>query len=201
MGLDSYLEKHPIVIATDVDEVLADFVNDFLCWYNKINGTNFTREMLTESYELHESLGNTQTYWLSWMKRFYEEGHVRKVGVLEGAKNGLDMLSGFETHAVTARPVLWHGHTVEWVAGGFPSVYEVHSVEGFREKGRKARKCKEIGARLIIEDGLPYAFECAEAGIKVVLMDAPWNRKPLPKGVVRAYSWAEIPRLVDLLCG
>ena len=201
MGLDSYLEQDNVVIATDIDEVLADYIVSFLSWYNKINGTKYTRDMLTESYELHESLGNTQKYWISWMKRFYEEGHVQKIGVLEGAKEGLAKLAGFEIHAVTARPTLWHEHTNQWVSQEFSSIYEVHSVEGFREKGRKARKCKEIGAKLIIEDNLSYANECVEQNIKVVLMDAPWNRKPLPKGVARAYSWSEIPGLVHLVIG
>jgi uncharacterized HAD superfamily protein len=47
----------------------------------------------------------------------------------------------------------------------------------------------------MIEDNLEYAIELANNGIKVFLLDKPWNQKYNPeihKSITKIYSWDEI---------
>lgn len=47
----------------------------------------------------------------------------------------------------------------------------------------------------MIEDNLDYAIEMANTGIKMYLLDKPWNKKFNPeinKGITKIYSWDEL---------
>jgi uncharacterized HAD superfamily protein len=46
---------------------------------------------------------------------------------------------------------------------------------------------------IMIDDNLPTVIECAEKGIKALLLDHPWNQtESLPTDVTRVFSWDEI---------
>ncbi|MBU0626098.1 hypothetical protein KKG31_03695 [Patescibacteria group bacterium] len=47
----------------------------------------------------------------------------------------------------------------------------------------------------MIEDNLEYGIELAQAGIKVYLLDRPWNQHYDPKihvGITKIFSWEEL---------
>jgi len=47
----------------------------------------------------------------------------------------------------------------------------------------------------MIEDNLDYAIEMANAGIKMYLLDKPWNQRFDPevnKGITKVSSWSEL---------
>ncbi len=47
----------------------------------------------------------------------------------------------------------------------------------------------------MIEDNIDYAIEMANAGIKMYLIDRPWNQKFDPeihKGIIKFYNWDEL---------
>ena len=57
--------------------------------------------------------------------------------------------------------------------------------------------CWQGGADILIEDQYILARHCADAGIKVLLLDSPWNREvALPENIARVRNWGEIVRRV-----
>ena len=120
---------------------------------------------------------------------------------MPGAKEGIDALlkKGYELHLVTSRPEVIKPQTEKWIKAHFPGKFtDLHHAfnPNIHKKDSKKKKweiCKEIGAGVLIEDFLPNAIGCSENGIKVYLMDAPWNQvEDLPENVVRVKSWKEI---------
>jgi uncharacterized HAD superfamily protein len=60
------------------------------------------------------------------------------------------------------------------------------------KKRLKSAMCKELGIQVMIDDHMSVAKDCAEAGIRVLLFDQPWNQGELPMGAERVHSWDEI---------
>lgn len=60
---------------------------------------------------------------------------------------------------------------------------------------------KELGCKVFIEDNVNVATSLAKAGIKVLLIDCPYNKGPLDKNIKRVYNWVEIKKEVSLLAG
>lgn len=188
------------IIAVDIDEVLADFIAYFVEYHNLTYQTSYTKDKIF-SFHLHEVFEVSKDEITERMIKFSEERHNAKITLVPGAKEGIDELlkKGYELHLVTSRPEAIKPQTEEWIKKHFPGKFtDLHHAfnPNIHPKGSKMKKweiCKEISAGLLIEDFLPNALGCAENGIKVLLMDAPWNQvEDLPEGVVRVKSWKEI---------
>ncbi|MCU9600533.1 hypothetical protein [Pallidibacillus thermolactis] len=62
----------------------------------------------------------------------------------------------------------------------------------------KVQAAKEWNIDIFFEDRYENAVEIHEqCKIPVVLFDTPYNRKPLPEGVIRVQSWMEAKKWVD----
>jgi len=58
---------------------------------------------------------------------------------------------------------------------------------------KKSDLCLKLGVEVLVDDCLEFAEECADKGIKVLLLDSPWNQTDsLPKNVKRMKNWDEI---------
>lgn len=191
------------IIAVDIDEVLADFIAYFVEYHNLTYQTQMTKDKVF-SFSLHEVFGVTEEDISQKMIRFSKEGHDLKITLVPGAKEGIDALlkKGYELHLVTSRPGAIKKVTESWIAEHFPNKFtNLHHAfnPNIHKPGSKKKKweiCKEIGAEVLIEDFLPNAIGCAENGIKVYLMDTPWNQTDdLPIGIIRVKSWKEIIKL------
>ena len=104
--------------------------------------------------------------------------------------------------AVTGRPGNLSDITEKWIeeyfSGMFSRIYHTRDELMSLDEKTKYEICKKAGAGILIEDWYNYADGCAENGIKVLLLDSPWNRdvKILP-GMARVHSWPEILEEVD----
>lgn len=191
------------VIAVDADEILAAFLEHFLIYHNSRYETNLSKADVF-SFKLEELFGIPEDEVLSRMNSYYEEGEVLKIEVVPGAIEGVNNLlkKGYELQIITARPPFYKEVTVEWVGKHFPDKFkQIHfAFNPFNknsEKLTKAQICKQIGAKVLIDDNLVNALDCAKNGILVYLMDAPWNQvEDLPSNIVRVKSWSEIVSLL-----
>jgi uncharacterized protein len=192
------------IIAVDIDEVLADFIAYFVEYHNLTYKTQMSRDKVF-SFALHEVFKVTREDITTKMIRFSEEGHDTKITLVKGAQEGIDALlkKGYELHLVTSRPEAIKPQTEQWIAKHFPGKFtDLHHAfnPNIHKKDSKMKKwevCKEIGAGVLIEDFLPNAIGCAENGIKVFLMDTPWNQTDdLPESIIRVKSWMEIVELI-----
>lgn len=61
------------------------------------------------------------------------------------------------------------------------------------ENKSKSEICGELGISIFIEDNSSYALDCAKKGIKVLLLDKPWNKNyEKHPNIIKVNSWEEI---------
>ena len=184
-------------IGVDFDDVVANFNDALRVYHNARYGT---------AYEY----GDINTFYLEvlWccskeemMQRVDEFYHSQEhTGMLpvEGAIAALTELSKhYSLVMITSRPDHIREYTLKWIAEHIPHVFSDthflgHYVAGDHVHKSKGDVCKEIAARVLIDDALHNAASVSTQGIPALLLDAPWNQGPLPKLVTRVMSWDEI---------
>ena len=182
------------IVGLDVDDVLCDFFNVLNERYNRIHGTNFRRE----DYK-------TYNLWDTWQCKMEEAmGEVYdlmtesegRLPVVRGAADAVEKLSWkYHSVALTSRSYGLESITRQWLRDNFYGmVCGVYFGNHFGGNNLPAVKKSELawraGAQLIVEDCLENAIDCAREGIKVLLLDCPWNQSAeLPANVERVFSW------------
>lgn len=188
------------IIAVDVDDVLVEFYAAFAEFHNRMYGTAICKESFT-SYFVHEVVGGGVEDAKVKIWAFYASDSFKCLPLVNGARQAIRCLAeAHELVAVTGRP---HGVAPitermldQYFYGCFTAV---HHTDAFRVGSvtdawqPKADLCIEIGADVIIEDYFGHAVPCAEAGVRVVLFDQPWNRWPVVPydRISRVHSWDE----------
>lgn len=190
------------VIAVDIDEVLADFLSYFVYFHNLMYKTSASKEDM-KKYYLHEVFDVDRDEMSMRYLEFKALHLLERLEPVKGAKEGISKLfeMGYEPHLVTARPQVIEKETKKWLSIHFKDVdlpiHFTHPMTGRVYHRKKSEICREIGAEVLIDDHIENALDCAENGIKVFLMDAPWNKtEDLPENVIRVKSWKEIVGLV-----
>lgn len=192
--------KHGKVIAVDIDEVLADFFAYFVYFHNLMYKTKVSlKDTNMEKYYLNEVFEVDRAEMHIRYMEFKALHLLEQLKPIQGSQSGMKKLikMGFEPHLVTARPQIIEEETRKWLSAHFKGIdlpiHFTHPGTGASHHFKKSEICKEIGAEILIDDHIENALDCAENGIKVFLMDAPWNKQEdLPEGVVRVKSWKEI---------
>lgn len=190
------------VVAVDFDEVTADFISYFIYFHNLMYKTNMSRDQML-SYYLHQDFDTDKEEMGIRFAEFRSfkllEQLKPAMGAIAGIKKLMDL--GFVPHFVTARPQSIEKETRVWLKKHFKDIdFPIHFThpESGQPKLKKSKICHSIGAKIIIDDHIDNALDCAENGITVYLMDAPWNqRESLPDNVIRVKSWKEILRRIN----
>jgi phosphoglycolate phosphatase-like HAD superfamily hydrolase len=151
---------------------------------------------------------------------------IEHLDPIAGAIAAIDALkkAGHELYIITARSDRDIEATELWLARHFfsswPETFKgVHygqsRAKDPAQRRLKSALCRELGIELMIDDTLSNARDCAEAGIRVLLLDRPWNQvgdagggagaaddassgaggsgePPLPAGVERVRGWEEV---------
>ena len=204
---DSPVVSMPVAVAVDVDEVLAQFIPALAQFHNDEYGTELSASSF-KSYEFHKVWGGSVSESNAKMDRFFSSHHfISRVEPVPGAFATLTSLkrefgSELELHVVTARKTVIKDLTLQWLESHYPGVFEVervhfgnhYSADGSISRS-KPEMCQAVGAVILIDDSITYAFQCAAAGIPVALFgNYAWNSSSadneLPSLVRRVNDWA-----------
>lgn len=165
----------------------------WLHYANQYFKTNLTEDRIIE-YDIHEVLGIPQEEYNLFYEIYGEELHLN-AAVRESARRVLNKLNrNHNINYVTAREPRLTEVTRRWLEmNGLPSgsLYVLGS-------HYKVNKAKELECHIFIEDRYENAVQLALAGFKVLLIDCPYNRKPLIYGITRIYSWVEIDKEIQM---
>lgn len=175
-----------MLIGVDIDEVLCETLDFGLIFFEgKIWNLPITREQVTDyflpnipGYEsisrevavaffvdsLKSSRALNELHPVSWayevLKKRKEEGHT--------------------FHAITARGEPMRPSTEAWMEKNFPNLFDtITFCNHYRDEYPKYTKeeiCKQEGIKIFIEDNPKYAIDLEKLGIKVFLLDKPWNK-------------------------
>jgi uncharacterized HAD superfamily protein len=165
-------------IGIDIDEVVAELTKKYIGFYNEKNGTDFKFENMYSHY-LEEPLNTTEEKIVELMFKFYETEDFNNLDLVEGAKELISELSkNHEIFFITARPPSVKEKTRFFLEKHFPdvSLNIFHSGDLHGKKKTKAEICLDQGIKFLIEDHHDYALDCARKGVKVFLLEKPWNK-------------------------
>lgn len=192
-----------MIIGVDIDEVLADMTTFFVRFHNENYNTNVTRKDI-HSFDLWKVVGGTQEDMARKFYEFYASKHFFEMTTVFGSQKHLKSLSEkHEIHLITARPDDIKKETESWIKKHFPfKEFEIHFTnhwgKGSGNERTKGQICEELKIEIMIEDSLAYAKDIAQKGIKVLLMDCPWNQtKELPVNIIRIFSWEEAIKKIE----
>jgi uncharacterized protein len=154
---------------------------------NEQFGCNLVLDDIKE-YDLTKAFTVDEKIFYGWYKS--AESHIYKTSpAQEYAK---EILTGwqarFELYYISARGQQVHDSTLDWFKQqAIP--YDHIELVGSHYKIETAKK---YGVHAFFEDKHDNAVEIhEELDIPVILFDTPYNRKPIPKGVIRVYDWQE----------
>ena len=182
-------------IAIDLDEVIVEFVRHFLDFYNQKNKTEIKFEDWT-SYNFSDIIGCTLQEHTNLIHEFQRTSSFNNLRFLEGAKEAINKLNeDNEIIILTSRAEEFKKETENFLKKHFPeeNLEIIYSGDVYKNhKKTKAELCKDLKIDCIIEDHKKYAEECADCGVKVLLLDKPWNKEIEHKNICRVYNWKEI---------
>lgn len=191
-----------MLIAIDIDAVLADFLSMFLQYRNDTYKTSFKREDFY-TYEWYKVFAEPKDAMYKILYDFFNSEYLTKVEPMPGAIAGVNRLKReHRLDVVTSRPKIITEATFKWIHRFFPNVFSgvyFSNQPAYNSYGpRKGEICIDIGADLFIDDQFGYGKECVEAGILTFLYDSPWNQSvQLPDHMIRVKSWGDITDNVE----
>ncbi|EJD55321.1 hypothetical protein AURDEDRAFT_78358 [Auricularia subglabra TFB-10046 SS5] len=192
-----------ILVAIDLDDVLAQTNAAAARWHNETYGTQMDLSTFYCTISCLTPLLSQNPYWgsprecLVKAQLFYDSPHYAHATPVRDALQGVGALRalGVRLTIVTARDRDHHPQTAAWVNEHFPGCFEgIHytgEIKSLRDKwGKttahkvdKAELCRSLGASLLVDDSADNALACATAAppVRTLLFgDYVWGRRLSP---------------------
>ena len=183
-------------IGVDLDEVLADFMNPFIDYYNERYKRNLKKDDF-KNYGLWLTLKCREDQIKGILDDFYKTDYFRSLKPIPYSVEAVnELIPKNNLMVVTSRSSNIYEETIMWLNTFFPQKF--NTVVFSNKKVKKSKICLNYSIELFIEDSLNYALECSSNNIKVLLFDQPWNRKEFLDGNIRRVkSWEEIKNILN----
>lgn len=188
-------------IGLDLDDVIVDFMNTFVSFYNIRYDPSFKYKDLTSFYLWEVGVGKNKEEAVKIVDEFHNSEYFNNMPFIPGAKRGIARLNdGNKLHIITSRPLRFMRKTEDFLKKHFSKEgFELYFSSGLHKQGEtKAEICKRLGLDLFLEDCLDYAKGCREKNIPVLLFDKPWNQNSNGE-FNRVYSWSDALREIKKL--
>jgi uncharacterized HAD superfamily protein len=188
-------------IGIDLDDVVFDFTNSFLKFYNEKSGKSIKFEEV-KSYYFADIFNVPLNEVIGLIEEMADNGLVENLPLFRNTSNVISNLSKEnEIFFITSRIV--KKGTIESLNKNFPEIkfnliYTANCYSGLKGK-TKTEICLERGVNLMIEDSLEYAKDLANNGIKTILLDRPWNVELNHENVIRVRDWDEVHNEIKLI--
>ena len=195
----------------DIDEIIARFMKTFFEFYNSEKRENVSWSNL-QDYDLYKAgFFKNRKEEKEFVDGFFESTFFREMPLVEGAKKGLRILErNFEINFITSRPSYIRDKTLVFLNKHFPDLKfnlffsgEVYSrYKKSKEHKTKGEIAEEAGISFMVEDNPIYAVDCTKRGIKVFMINYPWNRHAEEhKNLIKVSGWKEILEKLNYMKG
>lgn len=178
-----------IKIGIDIDGVLCDSISHFVQEAKKRFGVTVNKEDIVK----FDIAAQSDLLQKQVTEIFSDPDYLSTLSPLPHAVNIIRSLSAvYELHIVTTRYAEIKFATVDWLNEHKFAYYYIVTTN---DKAGYAQQC---GIEYFIEDRYKNAMSLANVCKKVLLFDAPWNRRPISDNIVRVHNWLEVPEgLID----
>jgi uncharacterized HAD superfamily protein len=186
------MEKRKLRIGIDLDDVVFEFVKPLLEFFNK----SYSREIKFEdvnSYGFSKVFGVESKELENFIQSMITDDFQLNMNLCEFAKEVILKLSkNNDIYFITSRGC--KGGTEESLNKHFSEYELIFSFNPYIKIGGelKSKICLDKKIDFMIEDSRRHALDCAEAEIKVLLLDKPWNQNFEHENVIRVKDWNEI---------
>lgn len=194
-------------LGIDLDDTAFPLLPTLIKWHNTHYGTINSHEHLLGYYDrLADMWGCDEVETRRRFDQFTQEfNHLmvpapRAQEIIRKLAEYYNLVGLSSRHWEIKDPTLESTDT--FFAGCFDHV-QLCSVN-YKQLWKKSHAGLTFGIHVLIDDHFHHIEDCLQHGIKGVLFgDCPWNRhiKTLPAGVVRAYTWEEVPWAVRTVLG
>jgi uncharacterized HAD superfamily protein len=191
-----------LLLAVDIDEVLAYHNKALAAWHNQQYGTDHTADdYFTEYWSKVWNVSSEEAE--ARAVAFHASGAHARLQLVKGALDALQRLHRFYDLAViTVRRQQVIEATRAWIDLYYPAIFtDIHFLHFWdkNENMTKAQLCRNIGASYLIDDSIKHCTQAAELGINALLFgDYSWNQATqLPKHIQRAANWGEVLKILD----
>jgi len=182
-------------IGIDIDDVVVEMMKHFLDYSNLKNNTSFSIEEVTSYYLWETRIHPSKEESIKEFIEFQNSVYFDKIDLVEGVKEIINHLS--KTHSVyfiTSRSAESDEKNSTFFRKHFPenNFKIIYSGEVYGGKF-KPEICSDLEIPIMIEDNPYYALDCARKGIRVFLIDKPWNKNHEPhENLLKVKDWNEI---------
>ena len=188
-------------IGIDIDEVLAKQLEKLVLFYHLKTGKLIPAEKF-HTYYWPEVWGITLEEGIQIDQEFKRSAYFDSIGPVENAVQAVNRLTkGNQLFIITARPVLFKEKTEQWLKKHLQETpFELIHSGDFHITNKTKNKgeiCEELSIEVMIEDQDEYALQCAEKGVKVILLNKPWNIKVKHQNIIRVNNWIEVLQEID----
>ena len=169
--------------AVDIDNVVAQAEEEVQRIFHELTGTSWPSEM-------HASAGGLDTSNLApdLIEQIFDYFHERSIPTLPlvpGARRVLRQLQDdYRIVLITARRPTARPQTLAWLEEHGIPFDELHHT---KDKPEVAE-----GIVLAVDDHPEHVSDYLEQGVRVFLMDQPWNRTFSAPGATRVSGWDEL---------
>ena len=154
---------------------------------NEQFGCNLVLDDITE-YDLTEAFPVDEHVFLNGTSRLNPISTVLPLHRPMRKRFWTDWQTQFELYYISARGQQVHDTTLDWFKRE-EIPYDHIELVGSHHKIATAKK---FGVHAFFEDKHDNAVDIhEELDIPVILFDTPYNREPIPEGVIRVYDWQE----------
>ncbi|MCX7903154.1 MAG: hypothetical protein N2486_01455 [Caloramator sp.] len=148
-----------------------------------------------KEYEIYKVLNISQEEYNKFYRMYSELIHFRARPREFASEILKDISQKHNIFYVSAREQRLMNITEKWLKKhAFPKgeIYLLGS-------HNKIQKAKDLKCDIFIEDRYENAVDLANEGFEVLLIDCPYNRKPLKEGIQRVYNWEQIHEMIELI--
>lgn len=183
-------------IGVDIDDVIAGFMKSYLEFYNKKYNTQINLQDIKNYHLWKTGIHKSKEDSHKEISEFQNSFDFEKIDLIDGAKEGLNNLSEFyQIYFITSRPEELKDKTIAFFNKYFPNkeFNILYSGDVYGDNLSKSEICKTFEISVIIEDNPDYALDCASNGVKVFLLNKPWNENcEMHENIIRVNNWLEV---------
>lgn len=206
------------VVACDIDEVLFPYLPGWVQFYNRTHNSDISVSDFHSYNFAHVLQEHDEEYITTVVYDFHDAPEFLDVQPITGSVEAIKQLQELgDVHFVTSRQNAIAKITYDWIYCHFGIEQDkIHignhwckESDAVTVKKTKSEMCRLINARVLIDDSVSYAQECAAAGIHALLFDLNgtygWNKVQsdnsdekltLHANVTRVTSWQDTIEVV-----
>jgi len=183
-----------VKIGLDIDGILADSDPAFRAHMQKLFQRPFLRKDVV-CFDYQQCFDFSETQFSLFWATFTKQGKWEKIKIIKGVKPFLAHFRSKDIFVITARPLELKKQTMAWLKKNKIAYKKLIFMS--RESKHHDVLLHKLKFDYFIEDRFEFSKDLADLGIKVLLLNYPWNLKfgEYP-GITRVHSWSEIGKII-----